>query len=289
MTYHHRNLSTISKVLIAWMFCTSSLVIGQPPTDRTPESMESLQDQYSRLEQQSHQIANKIKQSKSTVESDRNELQVAVRKSFEARQALQRAEVADLAQRLKSMQQSIEMRDKLMEKIIARRVTDLLNPDLKWDVSSASVAEKTTQNSNDSSDPTVESVKQKAQGKWIIESLEEPYGSNSERGHELRIEGDLMMFSNETVDMQWQDLSKRKNSKGPVCNVNFVWYPNDQHLVVSGIVSCDGESLKMCYKFPDEIDSGWRPAHFVPGGSVRLFECRRPLAGEEALTNPSGP
>ena len=31
------------------------------------------------------------------------------------------------------MQRSIEMRDKLADKVVERRVQDLLNPDLKWD------------------------------------------------------------------------------------------------------------------------------------------------------------
>jgi hypothetical protein len=97
------------------------------------DSIESLKQQYSEIEQQTHQIADKFKQSKSTSESARSELQAVVRKSFEARQALQRAELADLAHRLQSMQQSIDMRDKVAEKVIARRVEDLLNPDLKWD------------------------------------------------------------------------------------------------------------------------------------------------------------
>ena len=43
-------------------------------------------------------------------------------------QALQRAELADLAQRMKSMQQSIDMRDKLADKVVEKRVEDLLNP-----------------------------------------------------------------------------------------------------------------------------------------------------------------
>ncbi len=45
---------------------------------------------------------------------------------------LQRAELADLAQRMKSMQQSIDMRDKFAEKVVQRRVEDLLNPNLNW-------------------------------------------------------------------------------------------------------------------------------------------------------------
>ncbi len=97
------------------------------------ESIESLKQRYTELEQQTHELAGKLKQSKSLSETERKDLQTAVRKSFEARQALQRAELADLAQRMQSMQQSIDMRDKLADKVVERRVEDLLNPSLKWE------------------------------------------------------------------------------------------------------------------------------------------------------------
>lgn len=242
---------------------------------------ESLQDQYSSLEQQAHQLADQIKQSKSSSESDKRKLQAAVRKSFEARQALQLAELADLAQRLKSMQQSIEMRDKLADKIIDRRVTDLLNPDLKWDTSSVSVNAKTKSNSNDVSAPTVESVRQKAQGKWIVESWQsEAKDDITLQGLELRIEGDILTFSTNTIDMQWQGLCQRKSSEGTVYNVNFVWDPNGDHQALPGIVSCDGESLKVCYGIPRSKNdvTEWRPERFIPGSRVVLMQCRRPHA-----------
>ncbi len=101
------------------------------------ESVEALKQRYNELEKQTHQLADKLKQSKSPSEPERTELTTAVRKSFEARQALQRAELADLAQRMKSMQQSIDMRDKLADKVIERRIEDLLNPNLKWDLLAA--------------------------------------------------------------------------------------------------------------------------------------------------------
>jgi len=107
------------------------------------ESLDSLKQRYNVLEQKTHQLADKLKQSKSPGEPERTELQTAVRKSFEARQALQRAELADLAQRMKSMQQSIDMRDKLADKVIERRVEDLLNPNLKWDLTEpAAIAQR---------------------------------------------------------------------------------------------------------------------------------------------------
>jgi hypothetical protein len=107
------------------------------------ESLESLKQRYNELEQQAHQLADKLKQSKLPSKPERTELKTAVRKSFEARQALQRAELADLAQRMKSMQQSIDMRDKLADKVVQRRVEDLLNPNLKWDLTEPAAIART--------------------------------------------------------------------------------------------------------------------------------------------------
>ncbi len=124
-------------------------------------TVESLKQRYNELEQQAHQLADKLRQSKSPRESERSELHAAVRKSFEARQALQRAELADLAGRMKSMQQSIDMRDKLADKVVQRRVEDLLNPNLKWDTTPSkepkSLVADEPQNS-DSTSPSLSST-----------------------------------------------------------------------------------------------------------------------------------
>ncbi len=63
-------------------------------------------------------------------------LRDAVRQTFLARQNLQRAELAEFAARMNRIQQTIEMRDKIADKIIDRRVEELLDPNLKWDQNS---------------------------------------------------------------------------------------------------------------------------------------------------------
>ena len=63
----------------------------------------------------------------------RAELREVVRKTFLARQELQRAELAEFAARLDRIQQSIELRDRIADEIIDRRVEELLDPNLKWD------------------------------------------------------------------------------------------------------------------------------------------------------------
>ena len=61
------------------------------------------------------------------------ELRETVRKAFEARQKLQRAELAEFTQRLQAVRQSIETRERISQQIIDRRVDELLDPNLKWD------------------------------------------------------------------------------------------------------------------------------------------------------------
>jgi hypothetical protein len=75
-------------------------------------------------------------------EKRKEELREVVRKTFLARQELQRAELAEFAARLKRIQQSIEMRDKIADKIIDRRVDELLDPNLKWDHSATAASQQ---------------------------------------------------------------------------------------------------------------------------------------------------
>jgi hypothetical protein len=76
-------------------------------------------------------------------EKRKAELRNVVRKTFLARQELQRAELAEFAARLKRIQQSIEMRDRIADKIIDRRVEELLDPNLKWNHDGADGSQKT--------------------------------------------------------------------------------------------------------------------------------------------------
>jgi hypothetical protein len=59
------------------------------------------------------------------------ELREVVRKTFLARQELQRAELAEFAARLERIQRSIEMRDRIADQIIDRRLEELLDPNVK--------------------------------------------------------------------------------------------------------------------------------------------------------------
>ncbi|MEX2118834.1 MAG: hypothetical protein WD847_04420 [Pirellulales bacterium] len=63
----------------------------------------------------------------------KSRLRETVAAAFEARQSLQRAELAQLAERLARIQQTVAGREQLKTSIIDRRVAELLDPKLQWD------------------------------------------------------------------------------------------------------------------------------------------------------------
>ena len=61
-----------------------------------------------------------------------SELHSAVSDAFQARQQLQRAELAAFHLRMRQTSESIELRERIADQIIKRRVEDLLNPNRRW-------------------------------------------------------------------------------------------------------------------------------------------------------------
>ncbi len=275
------------------------------------ESIETLKKQYNELEQQTHQIADKLKQirSKSPSEPERTELKTAVRKSFEARQALQRAELADLARRMKSMQQSIDLRDKLADKVVQRRVEDLLDPNLNWDAGKVieQLLAGPNQGSSNSAMPLPPSpfpsnvsvpsipeerpstvIKKRMQGRWLLEYVssgnEESTVLKSSEQSLVQIEGNIMKLreGNERdfpillVDCEDIDSSQVK-VEGPL-PIDLVFDPNsDSAHTHHGIIACDGETLSICMAGePQTIPTDdFRPKLLVAGSRVTLWKFRR--------------
>ncbi len=246
-------------------------------------STKTLHKRYDELEQQAHQLAERLRESKLPSEIERSELQAAVRKSFDARQALQRAELADLVRRMQGMQQSIDMRDKLSDKIIERRVEDLLNPSLKWEAP-VNAYNRSKTISKSSSENSVQAIKQRVQGSWIVESLaaEAKDGLVDQKSPlVLNISGDTLSipeFANHSWDMQWQGLSESNRNDQPVYEVDFMVDPNGDRITAPGILSYDGELLRICFctsNFDSLVNDAFRPDRFMPGSKVYLFKCRR--------------
>ncbi|MCA9174129.1 MAG: hypothetical protein KDB14_06535 [Planctomycetales bacterium] len=100
------------------------------------QSIADLQKNCDQLERESRDLAERLRKplpDPGTGNRLARELRQTVQRAFEARQNLQRAELAEFARRLKSIQQSIEMRETIREEITDRRVKELLEPNLKWE------------------------------------------------------------------------------------------------------------------------------------------------------------
>ncbi len=99
------------------------------------QSVDDLRQLYNELEQRTRELAARLRDplpNPATGDRLNDELRDTVKQAFEARQKLQRAELAEFSQRLRGIQQSIEMRDRISQQIIDRRVQELLDPNLKW-------------------------------------------------------------------------------------------------------------------------------------------------------------
>jgi hypothetical protein len=66
------------------------------------------------------------------IPTTKSELRTAVQRAFTLRQRLLRAELQEMQARLEETQKSLDMRDRMADQILDRRVEDLLNPELWW-------------------------------------------------------------------------------------------------------------------------------------------------------------
>ncbi len=239
-------------------------------------SIETLKKRYNELEQQTHQLADKLKQSTALSESDRRELQAAVRQSFEARQAMQRAELADLAQRMKSMQQSIDMRDKLADKVVQRRVEDLLNPDLKWDMTRTSTESTRSIAKEDSIGPSKitssQDMQTALQGTWTVRVFQTEY-QGDDRVSQVVIRGDLLLLHT-IVNGKVLGVSPWKlvwpNAEKPY-EIGAIWDPNtntESEPFMPGRIAYDGKSFQLA--FGEE-----NPTAICPGEKTTYIDCVR--------------
>ena len=96
--------------------------------------------EYDAKEQQAAKLAQQLRDAKGLEPTEKSklngELRRAVVQSFAARQKFHEAEVAQLAARIRGIEQTISARQKIANQIIDRRVQDLLDPNLQWDQSS---------------------------------------------------------------------------------------------------------------------------------------------------------
>lgn len=90
-----------------------------------------LRTDYEAANKHAHDLAESLRQTPDPAK--KSELRTAVQRAFTLRQSLLRAELQEMQARLEKTQQSLDMRDRIADQIVERRVEDLLNPQLKWE------------------------------------------------------------------------------------------------------------------------------------------------------------
>jgi len=117
---------------------------GKSPAERISEPIESLRTAYAAYDQKANEVAASLRSAttdpsvaKDEFDARKQKLRRLVHESFQARQILQRAELAEFAKRLQRIQRSIETRDRIADKIVDRRVEELLDPNIKWEATKA--------------------------------------------------------------------------------------------------------------------------------------------------------
>jgi len=207
---------------------------------------------------------------------------------------------------MKSMQQSIDMRDKLVEKIVQKRVDDLMNPNVTWDAGQLSRPSRASLSEGSSNaamllpkspSPSVESapydsgkrpstvIRKKIQGRWIAQTCTD--GNSDGLADfagplEVIIEGSTMRWMVAKSDMLGPIFladgnaseSTQLREDGPL-PIDFVFDPNGDHDTRLGIIACYGETLSICFTSLDSTNKDFRPPLFVAGSSVALLKCRR--------------
>ncbi len=90
-----------------------------------------LRTEYEAANKQARDLAASLRQTPDAAK--KSELRTAVQRAFTLRQSLLRAELQEMRARLEKTQESLDMRDRMADQIVDRRVEDLLNPQLKWE------------------------------------------------------------------------------------------------------------------------------------------------------------
>lgn len=104
----------------------------------TANSAAELRYEYEQQDRAARELAEAIKRGAGG-QALREQLRARVGQAFAARQQLLRFELAELQRRLKASQESIDLRDRVANQIVDRRVSDLLDSKLQWEPPSNSL------------------------------------------------------------------------------------------------------------------------------------------------------
>jgi len=119
---------------------TSSMLMAQEPPEQPIVPIAEYRRRLNALEIPLLQLAEKARNVETSLGKDHPEslkqrarLRESIQKTFATRQEIQRAELTEFARRLSRMQQSIDARDRIADKVIDRRLEELLDPEASWD------------------------------------------------------------------------------------------------------------------------------------------------------------
>ncbi len=233
------------------------------------------------LEQPVQQLAKQVRAAEAKLGKDhadsarlRAELRALVQQTFAARQEIQRAELAEFTRRLQRMQQSIDTRERISDKIVDRRVEDLLEPDATWDQS--------LQSSNQPIDSPVKSLElpEKFHGDWKVEQLIVKSG-----------DVDLSTIQNPTVtvaadhfvipfDGNIRETLAYNLLPGTPTKVDLILEPSGSKARTLGIIEVTDDTFKLCFREPADVNEpplteSDRPRTFGPESKTYVVQCRR--------------
>lgn len=250
------------------------------------EKLFRLRTDYETSNKHAHQLAESLRQ---TPDDAKNaELRTAVQRSFTLRQSLLRAEMLEMQTRLLQTQQSIDMRERISDQIVDRRVEDLLNPQLKWEQNRTSLNEHEGGTKNriaasadagpiDSSAPSGDSrvaVLARVQGTWDVEvhSNEDPDGKLS-AGMDMVCEirdNQLAYLTNGESQLSYTIRFGEPATPQPIDLVE----DQDGQKFRPGIIEIADNLVRIC--LPNQVNDLKRPDTFAFGNATDIHVLRRP-------------
>ena len=254
-------------------------------------SVNELRDHQKSLDLKTQELAAQLREpfpTPTTGDTLQTQLRVTVQEAFEARQELQRVELAEFARRLQSIQRSIEMREKISQQIIDRRVAELLDPNLKWDaVETSRQATQPKIASDRTSEKRISSAKemqQRLQGTWdvkvsVTDNSDDGIGQQT---YQAVIRGEILLLQSvengrvlhaSSIKLVWNNADQPNE-------VDAIYDPNDseEDETLLGRISCDGDRFQLAIRLELLDGENVRPGEICPGYGIWYIDCARTAA-----------
>jgi uncharacterized protein (TIGR03067 family) len=240
----------------------------------TADSLAALQSAYDAHEQRAAALAREVMELATRQqgrprgqEEVRGELRQAVAAAFAARQELQRAELAALSQRVRQLEQTIESRDRLQERIIERRVEDLLDPAITWDPDTGA---------RSPAPPLSPEFVAQIEGDWYLDSIVGPNILSHEQGIRVSVTPDTWTVWRGDAPARYR-LVLRTDTIPNQIDLIGVFEDGRPPLVMRGIFALNDGTLRTAWTRDPTV----RPSEFG-GNDVGLHTYRRSAADAAA-------